>query len=82
MVEGWLVKGNVKTANAAFTVHRVDDNFTILKFDLLILPNVPAPQVAIDEELRDAAMDAVNAIHDRAQGNKNVVPYGAPPASP
>jgi hypothetical protein len=82
IVQGWFVKGNVKQANAVWTVHKIDDNFTVLKFDLLILPNVPAPQSAIDEELRDAAMQAVDAIHDRAQGNNKTVAYpgGAAPA--
>ena len=75
MVEGWLVKGNVRAANVAWTVKRVDDEWTILKFDLLMLPNLPAPQSAIDEELRDAAMDAVNGVHDRAQGNNHAEAY-------
>jgi hypothetical protein len=79
VVEGWLVKGNVKAANAAWTVHRIDDNYTVLKFDLLLLPNIPAPQSAIDEELRDAAMDAINGVHDRAQGNNRAEAYAKAP---
>jgi hypothetical protein len=75
IVEGWLVKGNVKDANAVWTVHRIDDEFTVLKFDLLIVPTIPAPQSALDEELRDAAMDAINAMHDRAQGSNLPVAY-------
>ena len=75
IVEGWFVKGNVRAANVAWTVKRVDDEWTILKFDLLMLPNLPAPQSAIDEELRDAAMDAVNGVHDHAQGNNHADAY-------
>jgi hypothetical protein len=77
IVEGWFVKGNVKKANAVWTMHKIDDGFTVVKFDLLMLPNLPAPQAAIDEELRDAAMQAVDAIHDRAQGHNRVVAYPA-----
>lgn len=75
VLEGRFVRGNVKTANLVFTLKRVDDNFTILKLDLLILPNVPAPQSALDEELRDAAMDAVDALHRRVQGHARNVLY-------
>jgi hypothetical protein len=72
--EGKFVRGNVKDAGLIITLKSVDPDYTVVKVDLLILPNVPAPQSAIDEELRDAAGDAVNAIHDRAQGNdKSVV---------
>jgi hypothetical protein len=67
IVEGWFVKGNIKNANAAWTMHAIDDEHTVLKFDLLMVLNMPAPQAAIDEELRDAAMQAVDAIRDRAQ---------------
>jgi len=79
IVEGWFVKGNVRAANAAWTVRRIDDEWTVLKFDLLMLPNLPAPQSAIDEELRDAAMDAVNGVHDHAQGNNHADVYAKAP---
>ncbi len=75
VVEGHLVRGNVKEMNPIWTVRQVDENWTLLKFDLLLLPNIPAPQSAIDEELRDAAMQAVDAIHDRAQGNPRWVAW-------
>jgi hypothetical protein len=75
MVEGWFVKGNLKSSNAAWTMHAVNDDYTLLRFDLLLSLNIPAPQSAIDEELRDAAEQAVNAIRDRAQGTAGPVPY-------
>ncbi len=75
VVEGTFVRGtNVKDANIILTMREVFPNFTVLKIDLLILPTIPAPQSAIDEELRDAAQNAVDAIHDRAQGHNRVVP--------
>ena len=88
VVEGKFVRGNIKDMSIVMTMRPVDDRFTILSCDLLVLPNVPAPQAAIDEELRDAAMQAVDAIHDRAQGNKRTVPFApaggavAAPAAP
>jgi hypothetical protein len=51
------------------------EGWTVLKFDVLLRPGLPAPQSLIDEQLRDSAMDAVNSIHDRAQGSKDVLPY-------
>ena len=68
VLEGKLVKGNVKDANIVFTMRALDENFTVLTCDLLIVPSVPAPQAAIDEELRDSALKAVDALHTRAQG--------------
>jgi hypothetical protein len=74
-VEGFYVKGNLRTANAAWTMHAIDESYTVLKFDLLLSLNLPAPQAAVDEELRDAAVQAVDAIRDRAQGTPGPVAY-------
>ena len=68
VLEGKFVKGNVKDANIVFTMRALGDDFTVLTCDILIVPNVPAPQAAIDEELRDSALKAVDALHTRAQG--------------
>jgi hypothetical protein len=67
MVEGWYVKGNIGRGNAAWTLHAIDDSRTVLTFDLLILPNVPLPQSLLDEGLRNAAGEAVEAIRNRAE---------------
>ncbi len=74
-VEGNFVKGNIKDMNIVLTMRSIDPQWTILSCDLLLLPNMPAPQGAVDEELRDAAMQAVDAIKDRAQGRKGDVPF-------
>lgn len=66
-LEGTYVDGNVRTAHVVFTLRRVDAATTQLKMDLLIAPTFAAPQSALDEELRDAAMQAVDALRDRAQ---------------
>jgi hypothetical protein len=77
IVEGSKVagQGNIDEAVLVWTIHPAGPNWTVLKFDLLLRPGLPAPQSLVDEQLRDSAMDAVNSIHDRAQGNRDWVPY-------
>jgi hypothetical protein len=67
IVEGWYVKGNIGRGNAAWTLHAIDDERTLVTFDLLILPNIPLPQSLLDDGLRNAAGEAVEAIRDRAE---------------
>ena len=68
-------KGNVEDMNVVWTMHALDSGWTVLKLDLLLKPGLPAPQSAIDEELRDSARYAVDMIHDRAQGTSKVGPW-------
>jgi hypothetical protein len=77
VIEGRMVpgKGNIDNANVIWTLHPVGDAWTVLKFDVLLNPGLPAPQSLVDEQLRDSAMDAVNSIHDRVQGSKDFVRY-------
>jgi hypothetical protein len=60
-------KGNVDDFDVAWTLRAIDDEWTFLKFDMLLKPGLPAPRWAIDEELRDCAMYAVDGVHDRLQ---------------
>lgn len=63
VVEGTFVKGNIKSMHIAFTVRPGNDPGTsVMMCDLLLLPSIPAPQSAVDEELRDACGDAINAV--------------------
>jgi hypothetical protein len=77
VIEGKMVpgKGNIDNSQVIWTIHAVGEGWTVLKFDVLLNPGLPAPQSLIDEQLRDSAMDAVNSIHDRVQGNKDFVPF-------
>ncbi len=79
VVEGRMVsgKGNVEDLDVVWTLRAVDGQWTLLKCDLLLKPGLPAPQSAIDEELRDSAMNAVDAIHDRAQGTQGIAAWGS-----
>jgi hypothetical protein len=77
VVQGRMVhgKGNVDDLDAVWTLRSIDPDWTLLKFDLLLKPGLPAPQSAIDEELRDSAMYAVDAVHDRAQGSIGIARF-------
>lgn len=77
VLEGQMVpgKGNIDDSAVIWTLHPAGDGWTVLKFDVLLRPGLPAPQSLVDEQLRDSAMDAVNSIHDRAQGSKAFGPY-------
>jgi hypothetical protein len=61
--------------DVVWTMHELGPEWTVLKMDLLLKPGLPAPQSAIDEELRDSAMMAVDLVHDRAQGSHGVGPW-------
>jgi hypothetical protein len=77
VVEGKMLpgKGNVEDLDVVWTMHELDAHWTVLKLDLLLKPGLPAPQSAVDEELRDSARYAVDMIHDRAQGDRVVGPW-------
>jgi hypothetical protein len=77
VLEGHMIhgKGNIDDSAAVWTMRDAGSDWTVLKFDVLLRPSLPAPQSLIDEQLRDSAMDAVNSIHDRAQGSKDILPY-------
>lgn len=67
IVEGTMMKGNVKALDVIWTVRAIDEKRTVLKCDLLLLPKFPAPQSALDEELADGAEQAVNGVQGKAQ---------------
>ncbi|MBX3186022.1 MAG: SRPBCC family protein [Labilithrix sp.] len=63
VIEGHFVKGNIKGMHIAFTVRPgPDEANTVMVCDLVLSLNIPAPQSNLDEELRDACGDAVNAL--------------------
>jgi hypothetical protein len=67
VVDGRYVRGNIKTARVTFKARRFERNITLLECDLLIALDFPAPQENVDEELRDAAGDALVGVRDKAQ---------------
>jgi hypothetical protein len=67
VIEGNLVKGNVRAAHSLFAIRKVSERRTILKVDVLIAIEVPAPEELLDEELRDYAADALEGLRDKSQ---------------
>jgi hypothetical protein len=68
---GWAVEargleGDMKEGHIAISV-RPAGGRSILSVDLLLVPNLPAPQSLVDEELRDGAVDLADGMRDRAQ---------------
>jgi hypothetical protein len=65
VIEGKFVKGNIKDMQIVFTLRPGPEQKTILVCDLNLALNIPAPQDLLDEELRDACGDALNAVRAR-----------------
>ncbi len=74
IVEGTFVKGNVEDVHLVLEACEIDAQATAMGCDLHVGIRVPAPQSAIDEELRDACADAIKALRE------SVKPKGGPPA--
>jgi hypothetical protein len=70
VVQGGLVKGNVKRMSILLTMRSVDASRTVLACDMSLELEFFAPQSAIDEELRDAAGEAVASVKARAEQAK------------
>lgn len=63
VVEGTFVKGNIKGMHIVLRVAPgPDPKSSIMSCDLLLSPGLPAPQSALDEELRDACGDAITNV--------------------
>jgi hypothetical protein len=64
--EGSFVKGNIKDMHIVFALRRgADAGTALLTCDLLLSLKIPAPQDNVDEELRDACGDALQAVRQR-----------------
>ncbi len=66
-VEGIFVRGNVSSAHVVFDVIQLGPKETLLVADLLITLPFAAPEDKIDEELRDAAADALRGIRESVE---------------
>jgi len=80
--EGRYVRGNLKSASVLYTLTQVDARRTVLRMDLLVLPNMVVPQSVMDEELRDAAATATEGLRDRAERRSRPTPAEVASASP
>lgn len=66
-IEGRMVDGNVDEMRTTFRLRAVDENHTILKSELLIVPKLPLPGSMVTPELAFAADQAVTALRGRAE---------------
>jgi CxxC motif-containing protein len=67
VLEGRLLTGNFAQFHLVWTMKAVDDKRTALSCDMLLGLDVPAPQSAVDEELRDACGQGVDAVIEKAK---------------
>ncbi len=77
-IEGKMLpgKGNVDDSIVKWTMHSAGDEWTVLKFDALLRPGVPAPQSLIDNTLRESAVHTVESVRDQVQHAVGIQPYG------
>jgi hypothetical protein len=77
IIEGRMIpgKGNVDDSIVKWTLHSAGDEWTVLKFDALLRPSVPAPQSLIDNTLRESAVHTVESVRDQVQGSSGIQPY-------
>lgn len=67
-IEGRMTdQGNVRDFRAVWHLQPIDENRTLLKLELLIVPKLPLPASVITPELEYAAEQAVTASRDRAE---------------
>lgn len=68
VVEGTFVKGNIAGMHIVLGVQPgPDERTSVMVCDLLLSPGLPAPQSALDEELRDACGDAIQSVRRLTQ---------------
>lgn len=68
-------KGNIDDSEVMWTLHPAGDEWTVLKFDALLRPGLPAPQSLIDNTLRESAVHTVESVRDQVQGASGIQPY-------
>lgn len=70
VLEGHMLKGNVKRLDAWWRVKKIDDANTQLNLELLIVPKLPVPGSVVTGEVAYAADTAVMGSRDRAEKKK------------
>jgi ribosome-associated toxin RatA of RatAB toxin-antitoxin module len=58
---------NLDDLRATWHIYPVDDDHTVLKLELLLVPRLPLPDSFITSQLAESADDAVRACRDRAE---------------
>ncbi len=70
VVEGHMIKGNVKRLDATWRLKKLDDVSTQVVLELLIVPDLPVPDALVVPEVRFAAAKAVEGSRDEAEKRK------------
>ncbi len=66
-LSGSMVKGNVKRLDATWHIKPIDDDYTQLNCELLIVPKLPVPGSVVTGEVAYAADEAVTGSRKRAE---------------
>ncbi|MBL8609250.1 MAG: hypothetical protein JNL38_18115, partial [Myxococcales bacterium] len=77
LVEGTFVRGNVDDVHLVLEACEADAGTSVMTCDLNVGLRVPAPESAVDEELRDACADAIKTVRENLKPKAD-----APPAPP
>ena len=67
IIEGTMVKGNVKRLDARVRLTKIDDKNTQLNIELLIVPDLPVPGSLVTGEVAYAADEAVMGLRNRSE---------------
>lgn len=67
ILQGSMVKGNVKRMDATWRLKQIDEDDTQLHLELLILPKLPVPGSLVTGEVAYAADEAVMGTRNRAE---------------
>lgn len=67
IVEGHMIKGNIKRLDAWWRIKRIDEHHTQLDLELLIVPRMPLPGSLVTGETAYAADNAVTGSRNRAE---------------
>lgn len=71
VLEGHMVKGNVKRMDARWRVKKIDDDNTQLHLEMTIVPNMPVPGSIVTGQVKYAADEAVMGSRNRTESDWN-----------
>lgn len=81
VVEARATAGKVRQGHLVLSARRVDDRHTLVKVDVLFVPNVAPAAAVLDEDLRGFASDLAGGLRWKGQGTSEPVTSLAPEAS-
>jgi hypothetical protein len=67
IIEGTMLKGNVKRLDAKVRLSKIDEENTLLNVELLIVPDLPVPGSVVTGEVAYAAHEAVVGLRNRSE---------------